>query len=115
MEASEAKRPKALEDENTRLKRLLADAILDNVALKDLLGNHVADVLRSLGLVGKRISLLEAARTCRIDGLAGVAFKTIPDRRGRDGESCGDDQLTLHSNIPPLPGNQNAYSKLQFF
>ena len=38
MEASEAKRLRALEDENAKLKRLLADAILDNVALKDLLG-----------------------------------------------------------------------------
>ena len=38
LEVSEAKRLKALEDENTRLKRLLADAMLDNVALKDLLG-----------------------------------------------------------------------------
>jgi len=28
----------ALEDENTRLKRLQADAMLDNAALKDLLG-----------------------------------------------------------------------------
>jgi putative transposase len=37
MEVSEAKRLKALQDENTRLKRLLADAMLDNVALKDLL------------------------------------------------------------------------------
>jgi putative transposase len=37
MEVSEARRLKALEDENTRLKRLLADAMLDNVALKDLL------------------------------------------------------------------------------
>ncbi len=35
---SEAKRLKTLEDENTRLKRLLADAMLDNAALKDLLG-----------------------------------------------------------------------------
>ena len=37
MEVSEARRLRALEDENTRLKRLLADAMLDNVALKDLL------------------------------------------------------------------------------
>jgi putative transposase len=37
MEVSEARRLKALEDENTKLKRLLADAMLDNVALKDLL------------------------------------------------------------------------------
>ncbi|KRQ16549.1 transposase [Bradyrhizobium manausense] len=29
---------KTLEDENTRLKRLLADSMLDNAALKDLLG-----------------------------------------------------------------------------
>ena len=31
-------RLKALEDENAKLKRLLAEAMLDNVALKDLLG-----------------------------------------------------------------------------
>jgi putative transposase len=38
MDVSEAKRLKALEDENAKLKRMLADAMLDNVALKDLLG-----------------------------------------------------------------------------
>jgi putative transposase len=37
MDVSEAKRLKQLEDENAKLKRLLADAMLDNVALKDLL------------------------------------------------------------------------------
>jgi putative transposase len=37
MDVSEAKRLKALEGENAKLKRLLADAMLDNAALKDLL------------------------------------------------------------------------------
>ena len=37
MEVSEARRLKGLEDENTKLKKLLADAMLDNVALKDLI------------------------------------------------------------------------------
>ena len=37
MEVSEAKRLKQLEDENAKLKRLLADAMLDNAALKDLM------------------------------------------------------------------------------
>lgn len=37
MEVSDAKRLKTLEDDNAELKRLLADAMLDNVALKDLL------------------------------------------------------------------------------
>jgi putative transposase len=38
MDVSEAKRLRALEDENAKLKRMLADAMLDNVTLKDLLG-----------------------------------------------------------------------------
>jgi|TARA_Y100001954_G_C15301135_1_gene356046 putative transposase len=37
MDVSEAKRLKALEDENAKLKKLLADSMLDNAALKDLL------------------------------------------------------------------------------
>lgn len=36
MDVSEAKRLKALENENSKLKRLLADALLDNAALKDV-------------------------------------------------------------------------------
>lgn len=37
LEVSDAKRLRALEDENAKLKRLLADAMLDNAGLKDLL------------------------------------------------------------------------------
>ena len=35
---TEMKRLKQLEDENAKLKRLVADVMLDNVVLKDLLG-----------------------------------------------------------------------------
>ncbi len=42
MEVSEAARLKALEDENAKLKRLLADTMLDNVVLKYLLGMEAA-------------------------------------------------------------------------
>ena len=38
LDASKAKRLRALEDEIAKLKRMLADAMLDNAALKDLLG-----------------------------------------------------------------------------
>ena len=37
LEVSDAKRLRALEEENSRLKRLLADSMLDNAGLKDLL------------------------------------------------------------------------------
>ncbi len=38
MDLSDANRLKQLEAENARLKRLVADVMLDNVVLKDLLG-----------------------------------------------------------------------------
>ena len=38
MDLSDAKRLKQLEDENAKLKCLVADVMLDNVVLKDLLG-----------------------------------------------------------------------------
>lgn len=36
MKVSDAKKLRALEEENNKLKRMLADAMLDNAALKDL-------------------------------------------------------------------------------
>ena len=38
MDLSDAVKLRTLEDENAKLKRLLADAMLDNSVLKDLLG-----------------------------------------------------------------------------
>ena len=40
MDVSEAKRLKALEDENRKLKKLLAESMLDNQALKGLLAKN---------------------------------------------------------------------------
>ena len=40
MEVSDVAKLRTLEDENAKLKRLLADAMLDNVVLKDLLGKN---------------------------------------------------------------------------
>ena len=40
MSVSEAKRLKQLEDENSKLKKLLAESVMDNAALKDLLSKN---------------------------------------------------------------------------
>ncbi len=40
MGMSDARRLKQLEDENARLRRLLAEQVLDNTMLKDLLGKN---------------------------------------------------------------------------
>ena len=41
LEVSDAKRLKALEDENAKLKKLLAEAMLDNAMLKDIAAKNV--------------------------------------------------------------------------
>jgi putative transposase len=41
LNVSEAKRLRVLESENARLKKLFADAMLDNAMLKDLLSKNV--------------------------------------------------------------------------
>jgi len=40
MEVSDARRLKALEEENARLKKLVAEAMLDNAILKDVAGKE---------------------------------------------------------------------------
>ena len=41
MRLDQAKRVKALEQETTRLKRLVADQVLDNAILKEVASGHV--------------------------------------------------------------------------
>jgi putative transposase len=48
LELSEARRLKTLEDENRRLKKLLAEAALDVAALKDLLAKNRARLRRGV-------------------------------------------------------------------
>jgi putative transposase len=50
LEVSEAKRLRSLEDENTKLKKLLAEAMLDIAVLKDISAKNVwsAPVLQAI-------------------------------------------------------------------
>lgn len=73
MEVSEARRLKTLEDENTRLKRLLADAI-DNAALKDTLEGGLPlqpgqDEIRARGSRAGALNYLVTSMTCEFVGL----------------------------------------------
>ncbi|WP_316679639.1 IS3 family transposase [Ralstonia chuxiongensis] len=85
MTVSEAQRLKELEQENNKLKRLLAESMLDNAALKDLLSRKLASpqakreavqiltteramgVTRACGLVGISRSLFHYESRRRID------------------------------------------------
>jgi putative transposase len=70
MDVSEAKRLKALETENGKLKRLLADAMLDNAALKKLLSKKMVTpaVKREAVAHFKSAHEMSERRACRIIG-----------------------------------------------
>jgi len=74
MEVSEAKRLKTLEDEKTRLKRLLADA-MDNAALKDLLDGMYGAPRRTRcrDVVGDDFSCIKVSGLSRVDCRCGQA------------------------------------------
>ncbi|TAZ43468.1 IS3-like element ISRle4 family transposase, partial [Rhizobium ruizarguesonis] len=87
MEVSEAKRLKALEDENTKLKRLLADAMLDNAALKDLPGKEVVTPAAKRKAVAHLMSHHEMSerRACKAIGFCRMTVR-YETRRDDDHE-----------------------------
>ncbi|NKK82628.1 IS3 family transposase [Rhizobium leguminosarum] len=87
MEVSEAKRLKTLEDENTKLKRLLADAMLDNAALKDLFGKEVVTPAAKRKAVAHLMSHHEMSerRACKALGFCRMTVR-YETRRDNDHE-----------------------------
>ncbi|MBY5533801.1 IS3 family transposase [Rhizobium leguminosarum] len=87
MEVSEAKRLKTLEDENTKLKRLLADAMLDNAALKDLFGKEVVTPAAKRKAVAHLMSHHEMSerRACKAIGFCRMTVR-YQTRRDDDHE-----------------------------
>ena len=83
MEVSEAKRLRALEDENAKLKRMLADAMLDNVALKDLLGKS-GDARRASGGCGAPAVHLRDERAAGVQAAGrGPEQRSLSSRKAR--------------------------------
>ncbi len=82
---SEAKRLKTLEDENTRLKRLLADAMLDNAALKRSSGKKMVTPAAKREAVAHLQSAFEMSerRAKRFKGSAREARWNEPRRGAR--------------------------------
>jgi putative transposase len=57
MEVSEAKRLKALEEENAKLKKLLAEQMLDAAALRELLAKNVWSAPSVQGFATSRMTI----------------------------------------------------------
>jgi putative transposase len=74
MDVSDAKRLKALEDENGKLKRLLADAMLDASALRELLAKCMTRPAFARVFVLMINSCINVSGLSRVDRCCGQAM-----------------------------------------
>ncbi|WP_321342282.1 IS3 family transposase [Breoghania sp.] len=76
LDVSEAKRLKALEDENAKLKKLLADSMLDNAALKDLLSKMVTPAVEREAVAHIQTAFgMSERRACTILGCCRMTMR----------------------------------------
>ncbi|MEN3168494.1 IS3 family transposase [Gluconobacter sp. OJA] len=102
LEVSEAKRLKALEDENSRLKRLLADAMLDNAALKEIVGKKVVTPVakrQAVRHIQEALTLSER-RACALIGVARRVARYV---------STGADDAALRQRLRELADQRRRF------
>ncbi|WP_438810743.1 IS3 family transposase [Sphingobium chlorophenolicum] len=102
LEVSDAKRLRALEEENARLKRLLADTMLDNAGLKDLLGKKVVTPAAQRDAVAHlQMTLgMSERRACRV---------ISADRKSMRYRSCRADDGDLRSRLRELAQQRRRF------
>ncbi|MFW8588856.1 IS3 family transposase [Rhizobium beringeri] len=108
MEVSEAKRLKALEDENTRLKKLLAEQMLDAAALRELLGKKMVGPAAKREAVThlKAVMGLSERRACQI---VSADRKTIRYRSNRPPE------VDLRAKLRDLANERRRFGYRRLF
>ncbi|WP_138069739.1 IS3 family transposase [Sulfitobacter sp. EhC04] len=99
MEVSDAAKLRAVTDENAKLKRLLADAMLDNVVLKDLPGKELTTPAerRAAALKAMREHDISQRRACR---LVGVDPKTVRRDRPPDNPEIREEMKAVAHKRP---------------
>ncbi|WP_156170746.1 IS3 family transposase [Croceicoccus naphthovorans] len=102
LEVSEARRLRELESENAKLKRLLADTMLDNVALKDLLGKKVLTpaAMREAVAHLRACHGMSERRACRV---------IDADRKSVRYRSTRDDDAGLREKLRELANQRRRF------
>ncbi|WP_443026492.1 IS3 family transposase [Sphingomonas sp. HMP6] len=102
LEVSDAKRLRALEEENARLKRLLADTMLDNAGLKDLLFKKMVTPAAKREAVAHLQTALGMSerRACAVVGA---------DRKSMRYRSCRADDGDLRSRLRELAQQRRRF------
>ncbi|MDW9722310.1 IS3 family transposase [Sinorhizobium meliloti] len=108
MEVSEAKRLKALEDENAKLKKLLAEQMLDVAALRELLGKKlVGPAAKREAVTHLKVTMgLSERRACQI---ISADRKTVRYRSSRPPE------LELRTKLRDLANERRRFGYRRLF
>jgi putative transposase len=106
LEVSEAKRLKGLESENVRLKKLFADAMLDNAALKALLAKNVWSAPSMQGTwTDNDDSCVNVSGLSRVDCCCSQAMMRDPRVSFSNNGTC-----TGHGFLPELTTRRSTVS-----
>lgn len=101
MEVSDAKRLKALEDENAKLKKLPADQMLEAAALKELLSKMVGPVVKREAVAHLQAVMgLSERRACSIVGA---------DRKMVRYRSCRPPEIELRGRLRELANERRRF------
>ncbi|WP_132081885.1 IS3 family transposase [Sinorhizobium americanum] len=108
MEASEAKRLKALEEENAKLKKLLAEQMLDAAALRELLGKKMVGPAAKREAVAhlKAVMGLSERRACQI---------ISADRKTVRYRSCRPPEIELRARLRELATERRRFGYRRLF
>ncbi len=107
MDVSEAKRLKPLEDENAKLKKLLAEQMLDVAALRELLSKMVGPAAKRAAAAHLQAQLgLSERRACSIVGanrtMVRYRSRRPPEERCEPGEHRRIAQRLFEHRVTPL-------------
>jgi putative transposase len=110
MELSEMQRLKQLEDENRRLKHIVADQTLDIQALKAVVGKKVVGPIAKRAAVGWLVEAQHASirRGCRLVGLSTATWQY--ERRGRVDNRELLARLQAHAAVRPRYGYRRLHT-----
>ncbi|WP_434734537.1 IS3 family transposase (plasmid) [Rhizobium sp. YTUHZ044] len=108
MEVSEAKRLKALEEENAKLKKLLAEQMLDVAALRELLGKKMVGPAAKRDAVAhlRDIMGLSERRACQI---------VSADRKMIRYRSCRPPEVELRTKLRDLANERRRFGYRRLF
>ncbi|MGW5525295.1 IS3 family transposase [Gordonia sp. NPDC003950] len=117
MDADAAKELKELREQNSRLKRLLADAELEKDALREIArGKFLSPAAKRAAIdMLKDVKNMSERMACKVVGLSRSAYRQLPlAQTPADPDAALREQLRTYARTHPRHGFRRAWAHLRF-